>query len=166
VPEPPAQALDLGSGGGVPGLVLAERWPTSRWTLLDRELRRVEFLEDAVTRLGWHDRIEALHARAEDAGRDERLRGSMDLVCARSFGKPAVAAECGAPFLRVGGRLIVSDPPGGAEDRWPAAGLAPLGLGVEPRPAAEPQLTVLVQRELCPERYPRRTGVPATRPLF
>lgn len=111
--------------------------------------------------------------RAEEAGRDPELRATFDLVTARGFGPPAVVAECAAPFLRPGGLLVVSEPPAGEAARWPAAGLAPLGL--EP---VGPPLTlevgsgqtgtyqVLHQRIACPERWPRRTGIPAKRPLF
>ena len=52
VPEAPARALDLGAGGGLPGLVLAAlTWPQTSWTLLDAQRRRTEFLEDAVEAL-------------------------------------------------------------------------------------------------------------------
>ena len=69
-----------------------------------------------------------LGAAAEDAGRDAEWRGGFDLVTARSFGAPAVVAECGAPFLRVGGRLVVSEPPSDGPTRWPVEGLAAVGL--------------------------------------
>jgi 16S rRNA (guanine527-N7)-methyltransferase len=169
LPEPPRRLLDLGSGAGLPGLVLAEEWPTSAVTLLDANRRRCAFLRSAVTSLGRGDQVEIVEARAETAGRREDLRGRYDAVTARGFGRPAVTAECAAPFLRVGGTLLVSEPPGdsssGAE-RWPTPGLAQLGL--EP---AEAWTTAFHYRTLrqvrpCPERFPRRVGVPAKRPLF
>ena len=109
---PPGLALDLGSGGGVPGLALARWWPASRWVLLDARERRAVFLA-GCGRVSWRSvtGCRSLHAAAEDAGRDDRHRGRFDLVVARSFGPPAVVAECGAPFLREGGRLVVSEPP-------------------------------------------------------
>ena len=166
MPEAPAHALDLGSGGGVPGLVLAERWPSTRFVLIDSERRRVNFLERAVTDLGWADRVLVMHARAEDAGRDSTLRSSFDYVSARAFGPPAVVAECGAPFLNAGGLLVVSDPPTGAGDRWPASGLEQLGLRVVGEHGGDAHATVLRQESLCPERFPRRPGIPTKRPLF
>lgn len=161
--DPPARALDLGSGAGVPGLVLALWWPDSRWVLLDSMVRRTGPLEDAVAELGLGDRVTVVTARAEEAGHDPALRGSFDAVTARSFGAPAVAAECGAAFLLLGGRLVVSDPPDGAGDRWPASPLARLGLRVTGHPEG---CSVLVQHESYPPDRPRRTGVPAKRPLF
>ena len=123
----PLRALDLGSGGGLPGLVLAELWPASRWTLLESQHRRGDHLRWAVNELGLGDRVVVDQRRAEDAGRDPALRATVDLVVSRSFGPPAVVAECASPFLVAGGLLVVSEPPDDP-DRWPADGLEPLGL--------------------------------------
>ena len=159
---PPGRACDLGSGGGLPGLVLALGWPASSWVLLDANRRRSAFLARAVASLGLEQRVEVHCARAEEAGREPGVRAAFDLVVARSFGPPPATAECAAPLLRVGGRLVVSEPPEPAE-RWPAAGLALLGLRRLPGP---PAYAVLEQAEPCPDRFPRRTGIPAKRPLF
>jgi hypothetical protein len=105
-------ALDLGSGGGVPGLVLALALPLSRWVLLEASEKRSAFLAEAVRRLGLKRRVSVATVRAEEAGRGP-MRGSFDLVVARSFAAPAVTAECAAPLLRVGGLLIVAEPPAG-----------------------------------------------------
>jgi hypothetical protein len=63
----------------------------------------------------------------------------------------------------VGGHLVVSEPPAGP-DRWPADELALLGLRTTS--SAAPGVAVLEQFAPCPERYPRRNGQPAKRPLF
>lgn len=172
---PPASWLDLGSGGGLPGLVLAHRWEQSQATLLDANLRRCQALEAAVSALGWAPRVRVVRARAEEIGRQAAWRQSQQAVVARSFGPPAVTAECAAPFLCQDGYLIVSEPPvpeavAGVEvghpDRWPAGPLGELGL----RPAHFGQsdfgYQVLVQVRPCPDRFPRRPGMPAKRPLF
>jgi 16S rRNA (guanine527-N7)-methyltransferase len=148
--------------------VLAAWWPDSSWWLLDANDRRTAFLRDAVAELGWAERVLVVRARAEDAARDPELRGSMALVTSRSFGKPAVTAECAAGFLAVGGRLVVSEPPDGDVDdpaatRWPAHGLAAFGLAPIRR---QDGCQVLAQVAPCPEDVPRRTGVPAKRPRF
>ncbi len=164
----PARALDLGSGGGVPGLVLLVALPQVRMVLLDAQRRRTAFLERAIIHLGLEGRATVVTARAEAAGRQAELRHGFDLVVARSFGPPATTAECGAPFLRVGGRLVVSEPPLGP-DRWPATGLAELGLApveVHGGPGAVFHYAVLEAQDRCDERFPRRDGVPAKRPLF
>ncbi|MGE3618868.1 MAG: RsmG family class I SAM-dependent methyltransferase [Acidimicrobiia bacterium] len=157
------RVVDLGSGGGLPGLVVAVRRPDLDVVLVDAVERRCTFLAEAIERLGLI-RASTWHGRAEDLGRGP-LRGSAGAVTARSFGPPAATAECAAPLLQVGGVLVVSEPPDERE-RWPGEGLALLGL--EPRSTvAEPfHYRVLVQRELCPERFPRRPGLPFRRPLF
>lgn len=160
--------VDLGSGGGVPGLILALAWPQSTVMLLEAGERRASFLRTAGARLGLSEpRVQVVRERAEDAGRQGQWRCSADLVVARGFGPPAVVAECGAALLAQGGRLIVSEPPGGGDGRWPQAGLSELGL--VPRPPEQHEgawYRVLEQREPCPARFPRRSGQPRKRPLF
>lgn len=164
---PPASFLDLGSGAGLPGLVLALRWPDVRGVLLDAGRRRGAHLEEACRELGVADRISVVVARAEEAGRDPRWRGSLDLVVARGFGSPAVTAECAVGFLRAGGRLVVSEPPGGDPTRWDPAGLAELGLvGPQIVQGRGATAATFALPALAGERWPRRTGVPARRPLW
>jgi 16S rRNA (guanine527-N7)-methyltransferase len=153
-------ALDLGAGGGLPGLVLAAARPDLAWTFLDAMTKRTAFLERAVDRLGLSN-VTVRTARAEEV---PDLRGAFDAVVARSFGAPAVTAECGAPLLRPGGRLVVSEPPEAPEDRW--TGASGVGLLVTQRVPGPPSFVVLTQSTPCPVRYPRRTGVPAKRPLW
>ena len=179
--------LDLGSGGGLPGLVLADQWPEATLVLLDANQRRTDFLDRAVVSCGFEGRVRVMQRRAEVAGRDPLLRGAFDGVVVRSFGPPAVVAECAAPFLRQGGWLIVSEPPveeistddlgnmgpGGSgqatndeSGRWPAESLAQVGLTPKAFVRQEFGYQVLWQSELCPERFPRRDGVPSRKPLF
>lgn len=168
VGEPhPGSVVDLGSGGGLPGLVVAQAWPNARVALLDSNERRAAFLSRAVLALELHHRVVVAHSRAEDAGRDPLWRGRADLVVARSFGPPAVTAECAAPLLGVGGRLVVSEPPDGTPDRWPEEPLAELGLRPVGRlEQAFSRFQILRQESSCPDQFPRRVGVPAKRPLF
>jgi 16S rRNA (guanine527-N7)-methyltransferase len=174
-PPPPARPLiaDLGSGGGLPGLVVAQSWPEARLVLLDANRRRTDFLTGAVAALGLEGRVEVVQGRAEEIGRDPAHRGAYDGVVVRSFGPPATVAECAAPLLRVGGWLIVSEPPEAAEtgsgpqgDRWPVAALEDFGLAPTEFIRQEFGYQILAQVAPCPERFPRRNGVPAKRPLF
>lgn len=157
--------LDLGSGGGVPGLVLARRWPSSSAVLLDSSVRRTEFLRQQVSEMGWSERVEVITARAETEARVPARRRSFDVVVARAFGPPAVVAECAAGFLRVGGFLVVSEPPG-PNERWPAEGLVPLAMGPARFVSGDFTFVVIEQVGACPDTFPRRTGVPSKRPLF
>lgn len=164
----PRRVVDLGSGGGVPGLVLAvEVWPDAEIVLVDASQRRTTYLELCVADLDLSPRVGVVWARAEDVGHDPDHRGSADLVVARSFGPPAVVAECAAPLLEVGGRLVVSEPPGSVGERWDGAGLAALGLEVEATVAVDgATYTRARQVAPCPDTFPRRPGIPAKRPLF
>ncbi len=163
----PSRLADLGSGAGLPGLVLADEFSRAEVLLVEVAVRRAEFLRWAVLELGWEGRVAVDHRRAEEVGRDPALRSGLDAVVARSFGPPAVTAECAAPLLRVGGRLVVSEPPdSGADGRWPAEGLEEFGLGPA-RPWSGPAAyVVMIQDSPCPDRFPRRVGVPAKRPVF
>ena len=165
---PAASVADLGPGGGVPSLVIADRLPDVPMVLIERARRRADFLRWAIAELGWHERIRVHVGEAEDAARLPELAGTFDVVTARSFGPAAVTAECGCRLLRTGGHLVVSEPPDGP-DRWPREALRMLGL--VPSPAHHDgavRLAVLRRAEdlgIDPA-YPRRAGVPRRRPLF
>ncbi|MGI8984491.1 MAG: RsmG family class I SAM-dependent methyltransferase [Acidimicrobiales bacterium] len=161
------RGADLGSGAGVPGLPLALSMPTTEWVLVEVGARRAAFLRDTVRNLGLEGRVVVLQERAELVGRLPAYRSTFDLVVARGFGRPSIVAECAAPLLRVGGSVIVSEPPEGEPARWPVDGLAEFGLVRGPAVTAEhAAFQVLTQREPCSDRFPRRVGVPAKRPLF
>ena len=88
-------------------------------------------------------------------------------MTSRGFGPPHLTAEAAAPLLVAGGRLIVSEPPDSTGARWPAAGLAPLGLvpqGVERTDRAG--YMVLSQAVPCPAEYPRAWKRQSRHPLF
>jgi 16S rRNA (guanine527-N7)-methyltransferase len=130
----PGSFLDLGTGGGVPGLVLASIWELAEGFLLDSNVRKTAFLGAALQQLGWAPRVSVLRSRAESAGRDPKLRGAFDVVVSRAFGPPAVTAECAAPLLRRGGWLVVSEPPPSPSTTEPRP--------TEPRPTEPPAAPV------------------------
>jgi 16S rRNA (guanine527-N7)-methyltransferase len=158
--RPGSRLADLGSGGGVPGLVLACALPDRQVILVEGSTTRADALLRAVGRLGLAGRVAVDRRPAEVVGRDPALRESLDAVVARSFGPPAVTAEAAAPLLRCGGQLVVSEPPGGA-DRWPADGLARLGLTADA--IDRPGVRSFTKTEASSPRLPRRRLRP---PLF
>jgi 16S rRNA (guanine527-N7)-methyltransferase len=160
---PSAVVAELGSGGGVPGLVVAVRRPDCRLRLIEASQGRADHLERARRELGLEARLTVDARPAEVVGRDPHHRGRYDAVLARGFGPPAVTAECAAPLLRVGGHLIVSEPPGDGERRW--AWLTGADLPLIPVVTPVAGLAVLELTAPCPDRYPRRPGVPRRRPL-
>ena len=163
------RVLDLGSGGGLPGLVLLRACPQLELlVLLDAMERRGEFLRWAADELGAPPTVQVVTARAEAAARTADLRGHFDTVVARSFGRPAVTAECSVGFLSgPGARVLVSEPPEPDTGRWPEAGLTRLGLRSERRhEGAGGTIQELVLEEEPSDSWPRRDGLPSKRPLF
>ncbi len=170
-PQNPQAMLDLGSGGGVPGLVIAVCLAPTPVALLDAGVRRCAFLRSAAADLADCAVLTVIEGRAEEIGRQPEYEGQFGTVTARSFGRPAVTAECGARFLAVGGVLIVSEPPAGAlssvSSRWDASAMAPLGLApTEVRDVAGTRIAAIAKIAPTDTRYPRRVGVPAKRPLW
>ena len=156
------RAMDLGSGGGVPGLLLADRYPDVAWVLLDKHRRRTSFLARSVATLGWAGRVEVVRAAAEEAAHDPTHRATFSIVVSRSFGPAAIVAECAAGFLLAGGRLLVAEPPARA-DRWPAAPLGAVGLEVE---EVGGPIAVLRQQQLAPASSPRPWRTMERKPLW
>jgi len=118
--------VDLGSGGGVPGLVIARARPDLRLVLVDRRSSRTDHLQRLVARLDVADRCEVLTVDATSFG--GRRAGSAAAVVARSFGAPAVTLRAAAPLVRAGGLVVVSEPPNPDLGRWPQELLDRLGL--------------------------------------
>ena len=163
---PPRRLLDLGTGGGLPGLVLADHWGCDT-VLLDSMERRGSFLREVIAGPGTPSGLSVVVARAEDAARDPALEGTFDLVTARSFAPPPVTAECAVRFLGVGAVAIVSDPPGGGDPgRWPDDGLARLGLRGSSHAAGGFSYRVLEKVRETEVGFPRPSGVPGRRPLW
>lgn len=126
--------VDLGSGGGVPGLVVARACPQLGVTLVERRGKRADFLSRIVKRWRMLDRVDV---RAVDVvAVAEAVRGGavlpFDIATARSFGAPLLTAALAAPLVRAEGRLFVSDPPGGHQ--WDVDALAALGWLVRNSP--------------------------------
>lgn len=165
--DPPTSAVDLGSGAGLPGLPLALLWPDSNWWLVEASERRATLLAQTCRVLGLAERVRVEARPAEEVGRGS-IRSGCDLVVARAFGPPAVTAEYAAPFLRVGGVAVVSEPPEASDPggRWQGLAEADLGLQfVEVRgDRSGPRFALLEQIEPVPSRYPRRRA--RQRPLF
>ncbi len=168
--DAPTRFIDLGSGGGVPGLVLACLWPDTQAVLLDAMDRRCTFLREAVDEAGLTGRVTVEEGRAEMLARDQRLRSSFPLVVARGFAAPPIVAECAVGFLEPLGRLCVTEPPEDSltsDDRWPTDGLAQLGMGPgAPARSGSTGAMILTLEGAVDARWPRRVGVPAKRPLW
>jgi 16S rRNA (guanine527-N7)-methyltransferase len=129
--------------------------------------KRAKFLEEALEWEGAPANGTVIRGRVEETARIPELIESFELVTARSFGPPAVTAECGAQFMKVGGVMIVSEPPDDTDDkRWNRAKLADLGLVAEGRVRRGAAYEVLIKTHPTPKEYPRTIGTPRKRPLF
>lgn len=167
----PSVALDLGSGGGVPGLVMAIARPNIRWVLVDSVRKKIDALHTFAAALGLRN-VEVLAERAEILGRDPERRERADLVTARACASLPVLLEYALPLLRVDGRLVAWKGPIG-DDELSAGGRAAGELGggapwVEPTgvEALGDHRFVLVEKvRPTPARFPRRPGEAARRPL-
>lgn len=155
--------IDVGTGAGFPGLVLKILRPGLRLTLLDSLGKRVRFLEGLCAELGFADTA-CIHARAEDAGRDVRLRAQYDFATARAVAHAAFLAEWLAPFLKLGGRaLLYKGPQGEAELGEAHNALAQLRCRGETVAFPEAEwgarsILLLTKEAPTPKAYPRRAG--------
>lgn len=141
--------LDLGSGGGVPGLVIAHDLSATHVTLLDRRTKRTDALERYVRRLGWQARVSVV---CEDVG-TFGPNALFDAVVARGFGPPAFTLSSAARLVQPGGAIVISEPPAG--HRWDDELLERLGLRQE-RPSDLAATT--------PTAIPATTADPAALP--
>lgn len=120
------RVADLGSGGGLPGLVIAVRRPDLELTLVERRRTRADLLQRAVLALALDARVQVWADDVRELA-VARPRG-FEVVTARSFAAPLVTARWAAVLLAAGGLLLVSEPPDPASGRWPADELAAHGL--------------------------------------
>jgi len=121
----------------------------------------MNFLHQVMDWPGAPLRAELITGRAEEVAREPEMEATFDLVTARSFGPPSVTAECAARFLRMGGALIVSEPPDDSETgRWNIEVLEMLGLEARGRVRHGAAFQVLVKTRATPKEFPRAIGIP------
>lgn len=97
--------LDVGTGAGFPGLVVAILCPDCAVTLLDPLEKRLGFIQEVIDALRLEN-VALVHARGEDAGRDKALRQRFDFVASRAVAELTVLAELCLPFVAVGGSFL------------------------------------------------------------
>ena len=165
------RAIEIGSGGGVPGLVLAIARPEMSWTLVDSVRKKADALRSFAAALELSN-VEVLGERAETMGRDPAHRERYDVVAARACASLPVLAEYALPLARVGGSLLAWKAELADDElrrgRTAAAELG--GGGPEVLPAGIDLLgghrfVVVAKVDRTPDRYPRPPGAPTKRPL-
>ena len=98
--------IDVGTGAGFPGMPLAIYYPQIEFTLLDGLNKRLIFLEEVVNKLGLKN-VKIVHARAEEAARNEEYFESFDAVVSRAVANLPVLLEYTSPYVKVNGKCIV-----------------------------------------------------------
>jgi 16S rRNA (guanine527-N7)-methyltransferase len=167
----PSPMIDIGSGGGLPGIVVKIARPDIGATLLEATRKKADFLDEAVRNLEL-DGATVVAERAENAGRDELHRAAYRLVIARAVAPLPALLELALPFLSAGGMLVaMKGSEAKAEVAASARALKELGGEVEdvviPAAALPNPFALVFVRKVAdtPANYPRRPGIPAKRPL-
>jgi len=173
--------IDVGSGAGFPGLVLAIALPEWEVTSIEATGKKARFQEEVIAELGLPN-ARVIHERAERVARDPAHRERYDVATARAVAPLATLAEITLPFVRIGGCVIAWKGRGAGDEA--AASRAALeklggrlqaevpyslsGFAERPETAAAPsslRLLALRKSKATPIRYPRRPGIPRKRPL-
>jgi 16S rRNA (guanine527-N7)-methyltransferase len=157
-----ASVVDVGSGAGVPGLVMAILRPDLRVTLVDSDRRSAGFLLHAAALCG-AARVTVVPRRAEEVGGDPAHRERYALAVSRAAAPAAVLCELALPLVRPGGRLValVADAAGDAQ----RAAAAALACGGGTPEALGAGMLGVAKVAPTPPQFPRRTGVPARHPI-
>lgn len=164
--------VDVGSGAGFPGLALKIAFPQMRLTLVESVGKKARFLEAVVAGLDLHDVI-IMNERAEVVGQEKSHRQQYDWAVARAVAPLETLVEYLLPLCKLGGHALAQKGPAAADEAVAAlTAIARLG-GAEPglRPVRLPgrsdvsYLVIIEKIRETPDRYPRRPGRPAKRPL-
>jgi 16S rRNA (guanine527-N7)-methyltransferase len=172
-PEAALACIDVGTGGGFPGLAVAIALPRARLTLVDSVGRKTQAVQAMAAALGLADRVELRCERVELTGRHGHCRGRFDLAMARAVAAAPVVAEYLVPLLKPDGEALLYRGQWGESDREELdRALKLLQAKVErceqrELPGGRGQRTALVvtANAPCPRTYPRAVGVPGKFPL-
>lgn len=165
--EDPKTLLDVGSGGGLPGIVLAIAKPNVSVTLLEATAKKAHFLEETARLLRLQN-LSVVCERAEEAAAlGSTLRESFDLVSARAVAPLRTLLELTIPFLKIQGRLLAVKGQRAEEEVKEAARASRLLHCTLEERHRQPSATILLFRkqEATPSKYPRRSGEPKQHPL-
>lgn len=170
---PPRWLVDLGSGGGLPGLVLARLFPDTRFKLIDATRKKLDALQRVCDALGIEN-VRCVWGRAEELAHDPRHRERAVVMTARAVAPLPTLCELASGFVRVQGRALFMKSLTVLEDERRAAaraaGLCSLRFArahryALPDPEGERVILEYVKRKPLLKRYPRGVGVPDADPL-
>ena len=164
--------IDVGAGGGFPGLPLKIALPDIKLVLLEATAKKAAFLHHMKQKLGLDD-VEIVVGRAEEVARQPQYRERFDIVLSRAVAQLPTLVELTLPFCAVGGRLIAQKKGSINAELAQAAKAVEIMGGSQPRVkrielgelADERYLVIVDKIARTPEKYPRRPGIPAKRPI-
>ncbi|XP_075661186.1 uncharacterized protein LOC142631012 isoform X1 [Castanea sativa] len=164
--------VDVGSGAGLPGLILAIACPDWKVTLLESMNKRCVFLEHVIGLTGLSN-VKVVRGRAENLGQDLCFREQFDVAVARAVAEMRILAEYCLPLVRVGGLFVAAkghDPQEevrNAERAIQMMGASLLQLcSVESHsPYGQRTAIICLKDHPTPRKYPRDPGTPAKEPL-
>ena len=167
------QLIDVGTGGGFPGLALAIALPGARLTLVDSVQRKIEAVRAMAAALGLEDRLEFCSDRIETLGRSQPWRGRYDWALARAVAPAPVVAEYLVPLLKPTGQALLYRGQWSSDDEQQLTAAAALlkarvsAVEGTELPAGRGQRHAISLSPIapCPMRYPRAVGLPAKQPL-
>lgn len=167
-----ARLIDVGTGAGFPGLPLKILCPGLRLVLLEATRKKTEFLEHLVRRLGLQD-VQVVWGRAEEIGQQPAHREQYDWAVARAVAELPTLVEYLLPLVRVGGAALAQKGESGPAEAHSAEEVIQLLGGrlrrlaaVDLHGLAETRYLVVIDKVAAtPDKYPRRSGVPAKHPL-
>ena len=167
-----SRVVDVGSGAGFPGLPLKLAFPHLELHLIESVGKKTAFLEHICGILGL-DKVTVHARRAETLAREPELRDRFDLALVRGVARLSLLLEYALPFCRVGGKAAAPKH-GGLEPEVTEAKFALSELGGREAGVFPVTLAGLTDNRVVaafdkitptPDRYPRRVGIPAKRPL-
>lgn len=164
--------VDVGAGAGFPSLPMKILQPELQVTIIDSLGKRLNFLEELIAKLGLKN-VTLVHARAEDAGQDSKLREKFDLVTARAVARMSVLSEYCLPLAKKSGYMVALKGPKAQDELKDAKkALKILGGKLEQvkeltLPDSDDERTLIVVKKVAstPKKYPRQAGTPNRKPL-
>lgn len=163
--------IDVGTGAGFPGLVIAAAYPDCRVTLLDSTGKKLKAVADIAEKMGVNN-VEIVHMRAEDAGKKPEFREQYDYATARAVAELRVLLEYTLPFVKVGGSFLslkgasAIDEIDGAKTSLKALGGKIEGIKEFSLPGGDKRAIINVKKiSHIPPRYPRVSAQIAKKPL-
>lgn len=166
------KVIDIGTGAGFPGIPIKIMNETLDITLVDSLNKRVKFLNEIIQNFELN-KIQAIHARAEELGRNKEHREVYDVAVSRAVANLSTLLEYLMPFVKVGGICICMKGPNIEEELKNAENaIVELGGSVEkvdnfylPNSDIERNIIIIKKIKKIKDKYPRKAGTPAKEPI-